>query len=247
MPNPANTGGAAKPSSAGFDHRAGEREQRCQSKRLPRRIETSGGRLGIRYVAPREPDAGEADWHIDQEDAAPTEPIDQHPAQHRPRRQRDARRCRPKADGAAARRRILAAGLRRQGQRARHQQRGADTLGGTGDDQQSDIRRHSAAERGQHEEGETSDIDTQPADAVAEGAGGKQQRGEGDGVGIHHPLEAGHVGVERAADGHQRDVEDRDVELHQDEAEAGYGDNHAEAGRADARHAHRELAPEIGG
>ena len=56
------------------------------------------------------------------------------------------------------------------------------------------------------------DEDAPAADAVGERAGGQQQRGERQRVGVDHPLQVGEVRVQVALDRRQRDVHDRDVE-----------------------------------
>jgi hypothetical protein len=52
---------------------------------------------------------------------------------------------------------------------------------------------------------------------------GEQQGRKGNGIGVNNPLQAGHADPDRRADAGERDV-DRDVELHQHEAQTGRRD-----------------------
>ena len=72
--------------------------------------------------------------------------------------------------------------------------------------------REPADQRGEREDGEADGEHLAPAVDVAQDAGGQQERGQGQGVGVDHPLEVGEGRVQRPLDVGQRDVDHRDVE-----------------------------------
>src|ERR1700704_6051938 len=59
-----------------------------------------------------------------------------------------------------------------------------------------------------------------PPEPVRGGAGQQQQAGQHQRVGVHHPLQPGHRGVQVPLDGRQRDIHDRVVQAHDDQAHA---------------------------
>jgi hypothetical protein len=81
-------------------------------------------------------------------------------------------------------------------------------------------RRQCAAHRGQREDGHAP-LECPPrAEAVAERAGRQHERGERDGVGVDDPLQPVDASAQRVRHRRQRDVDDRDVELADDESHA---------------------------
>jgi hypothetical protein len=70
-----------------------------------------------------------------------------------------------------------------------------------------------------------------PPVAVAERPAEQQQPGQGQRVGVHHPLQAGHAGVEIPPDGRQRDAHHGRVEGGYARAQHG-GGHHPPAARA---------------
>ena len=87
-----------------------------------------------------------------------------------------------------------------------------------------DERRHAAGERGRGRRG-TEDDEAEGERAlapepVAEAAGGEQQAGEHERVGVDHPLEVADARAEVAHQGGQRDVDDRVVDHDHEQAHA---------------------------
>ena len=80
--------------------------------------------------------------------------------------------------------------------------------------------RQRAGHRGCGEDGKARDEHPLGADAVAERAGGENEGGKRNGVGVHHPLQFGNTAAERRADAVERGIDDGDVELDHAIAEA---------------------------
>ena len=171
--------------------------------------------------APGNPDSGEADGYVDEEDAAPAEALDHQSAQHRAGGQGDAPCRRPKPDGVGARPVVTSACVVQQGQGGGHERRGADALHRSRGHQQRRSGSNSAGERGENEQRESENEGAARADAVTDCAGGQHQRGECEGIGVHDPLEGGHTDAETGTDASEADVDDRDIELDENEAQAG--------------------------
>ena len=90
--------------------------------------------------------------------------------------------------------------------KARASWRNVDVLGGA------------AGDRADHEQRRTDHEDLAPAVEVGERAGGEQERGEAQRVGVDHPLQVGEARAELALDVGERDVHDRDVEQQDEDA-----------------------------
>jgi hypothetical protein len=75
-------------------------------------------------------------------------------------------------------------------------------------------------ERSGNENREAEHEDPLGAQPVAQRAGGEDEGGEGDGVGVDDPLQVGDRSAEIGADGIDRHIDDGDVELHDHIAEA---------------------------
>ena len=153
---------------------------------MPRR------RLGIdafRQTAPGDPEGGEAEHRVDEEDRLPGQVIDDPAAQQRADGGGDGGEARPGADGAAAF--ALGKGGADQGQRTGNEQRRADALHRPRGDQLRGIAREAAAQRGQAEQGDAGDEDAAPAQPVAGGAAHQQEGREAERVGVDHPLQGG--------------------------------------------------------
>ena len=58
------------------------------------------------------------------------------------------------------------------------------------------------------------------AEPVAQCSGGQQQGGKRQGVGVHHPLQPQHPDLPSGADRGEGDIDDRDIELDQEEGQA---------------------------
>lgn len=208
---------------ADLHQRHGQRGQRQDRRGLPRPVQTT--RMPRRVggdVFEGQPAAQHADGQVDGEDAAPAPMGDQQPAHHGPGRQRQAGDAAPPAQGAAAPQ-LVGKGALQQGQRVGHQQRGAYALHDARRHQHGETGGETASRRGQGEQPETAQKDPPRAEAVAQRAAGQQQRGEGQRIGVDHPLQAGDVGGELLPQGIQRHIDDAHVQQHDDEAERGRG------------------------
>ena len=72
-----------------------------------------------------------------------------------------------------------------------------------------------------------------PAEAIAQRARGEHERGEGQRVRIHDPLELARTGVELLDEGRQGDVDERDVDVDREGTEAQRGEDDAPTGEDD--------------
>ena len=88
----------------------------------------------------------------------------------------------------------------------------ADPLQAAGEVEQGRVLGDPAEERGEGEDPEADREDAPAPEPVAERAGGEQEGGEGQRVGVDDPLQAGEAGVEFTLDVRQGDVDDGDVE-----------------------------------
>ena len=120
-------------------------------------------------------------------------------AEERAGRAGDAGQTRPGADRAHPV--LRPEGRLQDRQAARRQQRAADALDRAGGDQRPDVRRDPAGQRRHGEPHDADDEDPAPAEAVAQRAAEQDQRGQGQRVGVDRPLQPGHAGVQRLADG----------------------------------------------
>ena len=133
-----------------------------------------------------------------------------HPPTKGPAARRNAHEPRPCTDRAPSI--LLADRRRKQGQAARHEQGGSDSLEGSGRDEGLG-RRSNPTQGGRHRE--RTDADHEDATTpvlVAERASEEQEGGEGHEVGVEHPLQVGEIGVQVHGDRGERDVHDRAVE-----------------------------------
>ena len=158
---------------------------------------------------------------VDEEHQPPGHRVDQPPAKKRTYSGGHAAEAGPRADGGHPV--ILGEGGLQDGQAARGQQRPADALQGARRDQHPDVRRHPAQQRRDGEPHGADDEHLPPPVAVPERAAEQQQPGQGERVGVHHPLQAGHAGVELPADGRERDADHGRVERGHARAEHGGG------------------------
>ena len=98
------------------------------------------------------------------------------------------------------------------------------------------VRGEAAEQAGRGEQAEADQEDAPAPEQVGQPAAEQEQAAEGQGVGGHHPLEAGGAEVEVVLDGGQGDVHDRHVE---DDHELGQADH-------DEDHAVRRTGPTVG-
>jgi hypothetical protein len=110
-----------------------------------------------------------------------------------------------------------------QGKRTWDQHRGANPLYCPRADQHVQAQRRPARHRGHDENNETGNKQTLGAEPVAESTGCQDQAGEEDGVSIDDPLQSCNAAAERRPNSFERDVHDRDVELHHCKAETHRG------------------------
>jgi hypothetical protein len=199
---------------AGFDQRARQHAKGCDRRDLAGQVELALGQpRRLAGKAPGQPQSGEPDRQIDQEDRAPSGQRDQRTAEEGARGQRQARACRPHRNRAAARLRI-GIGMVEQRQRVRHQDGGRQALHAARRDQDRRVRRQRASKRRRGEQRKTRHENVSRAEAVAERAGREDERRECNRVGADHPLQFRNAAAQRGADRVQRGVDDGDVELH---------------------------------
>ncbi len=189
---------------------------------LPDGVGAAGPRgAGLGDVQGGHHDRDRHDRHVDPEDGAPVEGVDQGAAEDRAERERQAGHRAEHADGLGPFLR-----LREGGGDDRHRHRvehgAADGLHGAGADEPADARRQAAQQRAEPERGETEQEDALAADPVGGGTGQQQEARQHQGVRVDRPLEAGHRGVQVVTDVRQRDVDDGDV--HDDDDHAGAAD-----------------------
>ena len=166
--------------------------------------------------------------HVDDEDRPPPEVLEQDAADHRAERDAEARGRGPDADRHRALARV-GEDADQQRERRRHDERGPGAHDGAGDDQPVDAARVGGRRRRGSEHREPGEQRAAAAEAIPERAGQQQQSREHEGVGVDHPLQLAHVGVEVAHQGGERDVDDRVVDDDREQAQA--------------QHAQRQPAP----
>ena len=154
---------------------------------------------------------------------------DQQPAEERARRGGHAAKTGPGADRGPAV--VLGEGRLQDGQAARGQQRPADALQGPRRDEHRDVRGQPAQQRRDREPDGADHEHLPPPVAVPERPAEQQQPGQGQRVGVHHPLQAGHAGVEIPPDSRQGDAHHGRVDGGHARAEHG-GGHHPPALRA---------------
>jgi hypothetical protein len=134
---------------------------------------------------------------VDEEDRAPAEVLEQQAARDGPQRDRQPRHRSPQGDGAGP---LAGIGehVGEDRQRGRHHERGARAHDRPGQDQ---LVGGGGERRGERAGGEDAQADEQRALAaapVAQRAGGEQQPGEHQGVGVDDPLQLAGGGLEVA-------------------------------------------------
>ena len=157
-----------------------------------------------------QPQQQRSDGHVDQEDPAPAGAVDEQAADDGADGQRGAGDGAPHAEREAALATLEL--VREQGERGGEHGRRSDALGAARDVEGEPGARRAARCREQCEGEQAGGEDRSPADPVGERAGREQRRGEGEGVGVDHPLQLGEAGVEIVADDGEGDVDDGDVE-----------------------------------
>ena len=179
----------------------GRPQQRAGDVETVRRLGV--GRLG--YVPSRDHEHGDRDRDVDQEDQAPAGHLDDPAAEERPDRPRDAGQAGPGADRPHPVP-VDERGLQ-DGQGTRGQQSATDALQCPGSDQEADAGGNSAEQRRDREPGHADQVDPASAEAVTQRAAEQDERGQGQGVTVDHPLQTGRAGAQVVPDPWQRDVD----------------------------------------
>ncbi len=179
-------------------------------------------------------DADHGDRHIDQEHRAPPEVDQQQAADDRAERDPDAAGARPEADRALPDSGLVEH-IRDDGQRRRHDQRGADAHAGPGGDQHA----YRTGERGPGRPGRERSQPGQerpfPADPVGQAARHQQQPGEHDHVRIDDPLQRAGGGVQVSDERGEGDVQDGVVQRDHQQRDAQHGERDPAPGGRVAR------------
>jgi hypothetical protein len=165
----------------------------------------------------------DADRHVDEEHPAPRELRGQHAAEDRADRTARAGDRAPHAERLGQ----ADPGERRHddGERGGREGRTADALDGSGDGQFGRVLGEAAEQARPGEDGDADQVQAAAPVEVGGTAAEEQEPGEGEHVGVDHPLEARGAVVEVPADRGQGDVHDRDVEDHHELRHAGDGED----------------------
>ena len=177
----------------------------------------------------REPHRQQDQRHVDQEDRAPGDRLDQRAAAGGPDHRRDPGPGGPGADRLAA----LGAleGGREDRQGSRHQQGAGEPLQAARGDQNPAARRDAAEDRGDAEQAETEDEDPPSAELVAQRAPDEQKGDEPEQIGLDDPLLVSQARAQIVADHGQGDVHHSRIEEDDDRPQdrRDYGEAQASA------------------
>ena len=166
------------------------------------------------------------DRHVDEEDPLPAQQLGQHAAEQHPGRAAHGAHRAPVAERAVALVALVeGGGDDRQGGRRHHG--AAEPLDRARGGQHALARRQAAGQRGGREEQQPGHEHAPAAEQVGGAAAEEQEAGEGQRVGVDHPLQVDGREAEVVADRRQRDVDDRDVEDDHELREAGQGQDPA--------------------
>ena len=102
--------------------------------------------------------------------------------------------------------------LGQQSQRGGEEDRPADALGATGQDQHDRRLGHAAEQRTEGEDDEADGEEQAPTVTVGQRPGRQQHRGQSEGIGIDDPLHVAEAGVQSRLDGRQGHDDDGDVQ-----------------------------------
>ena len=162
-------------------------------------------------VPARQQRRGHADRHVHEQDPLPAEQVGENAAEQRARGAPGPGHRAPDPEGAVA---LLALGEAggEDGQRRGRHHGAAESLGGPGGDQHALALRQPADQRCAGEQQQAGDEDAPSPQQVGRAAAQEQEAGEGQRVGIDHPLEVDLREVQVVTDRRQGDVDDRDVE-----------------------------------
>ena len=147
------------------------------------------GVLRRRHDRDREHEQQDDEGHVDEEDRAPPEVLEQQAGGDRAERTTDAGERRPDRDRLRALVEREAVHDDREGRR--HDERGADAHHGAGGDELARVVGLAGDEAGEAEHDEAELQRALATEPVAEGAGREQHAGEDQGVGVEDPLQLG--------------------------------------------------------
>ncbi len=199
------------------------RGERGQSGQIQLALDTDGGGKNPR----RDRQQGQADRHVHQKYAAPTASGDigadeqtahDLPDHHRAGNHRRIGRQRPRPRATAER-------LLDQRHHLRHHGRRTHALDESEHDERQRIPRQAAGERGHREQCQPGQEHRPLADLVPGPSAGHQQHGVGDHVTGHDQLQRRSAGIERGANGGNRDIDDRGIENRHELPEQNHGEN----------------------
>jgi hypothetical protein len=158
------------------------------------------------------------DRQVDQEDGPPAELVGEQPAEDRADGGRGAVDRAPDAERGAPVTSLVGAGD--QGGGRGHHRRPAEALDGAGGDQRGRVGGGGAHQRGGGEDHQPGEVEPAVAEPVTERAADHQQRGQRQGVDVHHPLEGGERRMQVGGHLGQRDIHDADVDEQHEGADA---------------------------
>ena len=193
------------------------------------------GAVGRRDHAGAEPQGGDADGHVDEEDPVPVDVLGEHASEQRPSGESDGADGAPGADRAGLLARVGVGGLQ-DGQGGRREQGGAEALQRPAGDEEIDLLDEPGEERRGGEDRQAEHEEALLAEQVGEPAAGEQEAGEDEDVGTDHPFHAGLGEVQASFDGRDRDVDDVVVQVGHERAKR-HRDQRPVAGRGAARRA----------
>ena len=192
------------------------------------------GVVGLGHVAQRDGQHGGDERQVEQEDPTPRRRAGDPAAEERTDGGGDPTEPGPGADGPGPVGGVEGRGQQRQA--ARGQQRSAHALHEPGGDEHLDGGSGRAHRRGRREPDEADAEHATATETVAQGPAQQDERGEGERVGGHDPLQAGEVGVQVPPEAGEGDVDDGGVERGHPRAEHG-GRHHPAPGGGGEAHA----------
>ena len=209
----------APPEAGALDDRRGQARQHDDDEHLADRIGTTRARRArLRHEARRERDRGQADGDVHQEHGPPAQP-DEDAAEDGPERHADADDGAPDPDRLRPLARILE-GVADDRHRHRVEHRAGGALKHAEGDQPADPRREAAGQRRGGEQREAELEHAGAAEAIRGRAAQHEQAREHHRVGGGRPLQRRDRRAEVAPDRRQRDVDDRHVHPHDQQAHA---------------------------
>ena len=211
--------GEPQPQIRALDDRRGQAREHHDHEHLADRIGAAcARRTRLRHEARRQRDRGQADRDVDEEHGPPAQP-DEHAAENGPERHADADDGTPDPDRLRALARVLErVADDRHRDRVEHRPGGA--LQHAEADQPLDSGREAAGQRGEREHRQTELEHARAAETIGGRAAQHQQAREHDRVGGRRPLQRRDRSAEVAPDRGQRNVDDRRVHAHDQQAHA---------------------------